>query len=70
MEHVLQTLFIGGHQVLLLEVVVVGGYLVVAPVVHDLAGVFRIIGGGFSINEIGMGYVVVGGLVAGELGLD
>lgn len=64
MKQILQTVLISGNEVLLLEVVVVGRHLVVVPFVHDLIRVFWIVGSYLAVDEVILGNVVVGGLVA------
>ena len=70
MEEAPECLLVGGDEILLLEVVDVGGGLVVLPLVHDLVGVLGVVGRDFAVDEFPLGDVVVGGLVVAQLGLD
>lgn len=69
MEEILECDLIGLLEVLLLEVVLVGGYLMVLPLVHELVGVLWILIDELAVDEVGLRDVVIGGLVLAELGL-
>ena len=69
MEQTLERDLVGLLEVLLLEVVLVGRYLMVLPLVHEVVGVLRILIDELAVDEFWFGDVVIGGLVLAELGL-
>lgn len=70
MKEAAEGMLVGGDEIFLLEVVDVGGGLVVFPLVHDLVGVLGVVGCDFAVDELPFGYVVVGGFVVAQFGLD
>lgn len=70
MEEILECDLIGLLEVLLLEVVLVGRYLMVLPLVHEVVGVLWILIDELAVDEVRLGDVVIGGLVLAELRLD
>lgn len=70
MEEILECDLIGLLEVLLLEVVLVGRYLMVLPLVHEVVGVLWILIDELAVDEVRLGDVVIGGLVLAKLRLD